>query len=143
MALERSDPLPAFNFEVEIDGLLVGSFKEASVIGPETEIEEYAEGGVNDFVHKLVKTTKYTNLILRKGITSSTVLYDWYKQVVTGNIEMRRVTITLLDSQKTAKRSWSYKNCFPISWKGPELKADDNSIGIEEVQFVHQGLIWP
>lgn len=142
MAFNRSNPFPSFNFQVEVDGLIVGSFSEVSGIGAEIDIEEYREGGVNEFVHKLLKNTKYGNLICRKGVTKSTVLYDWYKQVVIGNIERKMVTIILLDYQKTPIKNWSYKNCIPISWKGPELKSDNNTIAMESVELVHQGLVW-
>jgi phage tail-like protein len=142
MVFDRSYPFPAFTFDVEVDGLVVGSFSEVSGIESEIDVEEYKEGGVNEFVHKLLKNAKSSNLNLRRGFTTLTVMYDWYKQVVMGNIERRMVTITLLDSQKTQIKSWSFKNCIPVSWKGPELKSDGNAIAIESVQFVHQGLVW-
>jgi len=142
MAFNRSELFPSFNFGVEVDGLLVGSFSEVSGIGSEIDIEEYREGGVNDFVHKLIKNAKSSNLVCRRGITTLTVLYDWYKQVINGNVERRMVTITLFDSQNNPVKNWSYKNCFPISWKGPELKSDGNTIAIESVELVHQGMVW-
>jgi phage tail-like protein len=142
MAFDKPYPFPAFNFDVEVDGLVVGSFSEVSGIESEIDIEEYKEGGVNEFVHKLLKTTKSPNLMLKTGFTTLTVLYDWYKQVVMGNIERKMVTITLLDSQKTPIKSWSFKNCIPVSWKGPELKSDGNAIAIESVQLAHQGPVW-
>lgn len=142
MAFNRSNPFPVFNFQVEVEGLIAGSFSEVSGLGAEIDIEEYREGGVNEFVHKLLKNTKYGNLICRKGVTKSTLLYDWYKRIVIGNIERRMITIILLDSQKIPIKNWSFKNCIPIHWKGPELKSDSNTIAIESVELVHQGLIW-
>ena len=117
MAFNKSNPFPVFNFQVEVEGLIVGSFSEVSGLGAEIDIEEYREGGVNEFVHKLLKNTKYGNLICRKGVTKSTVLYDWYKRIVIGNIERRMVTIILLDSQKIPIKNWSYINCIPINGK--------------------------
>ena len=46
-------PYLTFNFAVEIEGLLVGGFTEVSGLESEIEVEEYREGGVNGFVHKL------------------------------------------------------------------------------------------
>ena len=140
MAFNKFYPFPAFNFEVEVDGLVVGKFSEVSGIGSEIDVEEYKEGGVNEFVHKLLKNTKSSDLMLRRGFTTLTVLYIG-QQVVMGNIERRMVTITLLDSQKTPLKSWSFKNCIPVSWTGPELKSDGNQIAIEAVKFVHQGFM--
>ena len=54
----RSDPFLSFNFELQVEGLVIGNFSEVSGLGAEIDIEEYREGGVNDFVHKLPKNTK-------------------------------------------------------------------------------------
>jgi phage tail-like protein len=139
---KRSDPFLSFNFELELEGLLVGSFSEVSGLGAEIDIEEYREGGVNEFVHKLPKNTKYGNLVLRRGMTESKVLYDWYKKVVNGKIERRQVTLTLMDTQKSPLKNWSFKNAFPVKWSGPDLKSDGNAVAIELVELAHQGLVW-
>ena len=52
-------PYQTFNFAVEIEGLLVGGFTEVSGLESEVEVEEYREGGVNGFVHKLPVRTKF------------------------------------------------------------------------------------
>jgi phage tail-like protein len=139
MALNESNPIPSFYFGVEIDGLRVAIISRVSGLGADIEVEEYREGGVNGFIHKFPKVTKNPNLVLEGGITTSTELYDWFRQIVTGNIEKKIVTITLFDQQKTPKRSWSYKNCFPISWKGPELKSDSNTMAFQSLEIVHGG----
>ena len=33
-------------------------------------------------------------------------------------------------------------NSFPVKWNGPDLKADGNTVAIESVELVHQGLVW-
>ena len=45
------------------------------------DIEEIKEGGENDFVFKFPKMTKYGNLILKRGLTYSTGLYDWFSKI--------------------------------------------------------------
>ena len=42
-----------FNFAVEIEGLLVGGFTQVDGLSGEVEVEEYREGGVNGYTHKL------------------------------------------------------------------------------------------
>ncbi len=49
----RNDPYMPFNFLVEIEGLLVGGFTEVTGLTVETETEDFREGGVNEYVHKL------------------------------------------------------------------------------------------
>ena len=69
-----------------IEGLLVAGFSEVSGLQAETEVEEVREGGVNDYVYKLPKGTKYQNLTLKKGMTISNDLWDWHRNVVAGKI---------------------------------------------------------
>lgn len=140
---QRVDPYLGFNFDVEVTGLIVGSFSEVSGLEVNTECEEYKEGGRNDFVHKLPKITKYSNVVLKKGMSSSpdsNVLYDWHQDVIIGVIDPKPLAVILTDNQKNELKRWTFKNAFPVKWIGPDLKAETNSIAIESVEFAHQGL---
>src|SRR2546427_12710925 len=49
----RSDPFLAFNFVVEIQSLVLGGFSDVTGLQKEIEVQDYREGGVNDYIHKL------------------------------------------------------------------------------------------
>ena len=83
---ERIDPYLSYRFLVEIKELIVAGFSEVSGLQVETETEEYREGGVNDYVHRLPKITKYQNLTLKRGITDSDSLWKWHQDVVSFKI---------------------------------------------------------
>ena len=53
----RSDPYQGCNFVIEIEGLLVGGFSECSGLEVETELVDYREGGVNDYIHRFAGGT--------------------------------------------------------------------------------------
>ena len=72
----RSDPYQAFNFLVEIEGLLAGGFSECTGLQVETEIFDYREGGQNDYLHRFAGPTKYPSLILKHGITADRWLVE-------------------------------------------------------------------
>ena len=74
-----NDPLSAFRFKVEIEGVIEAGFSECSGLQVETEIEEIREGGLNEFVHKLPKGFKHVNLTLKHGLTTSDTLYRWHE----------------------------------------------------------------
>ena len=66
----RTDPYRNYNFRVELDGLIVGSFAECSGLSATTETIEYREGG--DYtVHKLPGKTTYGDITLKWGATST------------------------------------------------------------------------
>ena len=71
------DPLVGMFFSVEA-GATIGYFTEVSGLAMEYEVEEYKEGGVNDFVHKLRGRAKFPNLVLKRGITSNEEFTKWF-----------------------------------------------------------------
>ena len=138
---QRTDPYSSFNFLVELDGVEIGGFSEVLGIKYETETEEFREGGINDFTHKLPKITKYGNLTLKRGMTDTADLYDWYRHVIAGIIEQKKISVIQLDHprQNEIKR-WDFLNAYPVKWVGSDLKADGSSLSIETIEFAHQGI---
>ena len=86
----RNDPYAAFNFLVEIEGLIIGGFSEVSGLQVETAVEDYQEGGQNEYVHKLPGPARYpSNLILKRGLTDIETLWTWHQEVIAGTIERK------------------------------------------------------
>lgn len=135
----RKDPYLSFRFLVEIQNLVVAGFSEASGLSAETEFDEYREGGVNEFVHKLPKNTKYSNLTLKRGLTDSDALWKWHHDVIMGKVERRTVNLVLLDSEGNETWRWSFENAYPVKWVGPELKSDGSAIALETLEIAHDG----
>jgi len=138
-------PLLNYNYRVEIEGLLVAGFSEVSGLEQEIEIEEYKESGV-DFIHKLPSGIKYSNIILKKGMTDATSLRDWYEATLK-SVRYKKnpipkkpiVYITLMDAQGEEKIRFSLKSVYPIKWIGPQLNANASEIAIETLELVHEG----
>lgn len=140
----RDDPYPAFNFVVEIEGLLVGGFSECSGLQVETEFADYREGGVNDYVHRFAGPTKYPPLILKHGLSAVDGLWAWHQDIVQAQRVIRRNgTIYLLDRQHAPVTSWDFKDAFPVKWTGPDLRAEAGAIAIESIELAHRGLSRP
>lgn len=136
----KKDPYLNFRFLLEIEGLIRGGFSEVSGLQVETEIEDYQEGGVNDFVHKLLKGTKCPNLVLKKGITDSDILWNWHQDIAIGKIEPKNVFLVVLDYKNQETLQWEFKEAYPVKWTGPEFKADGNNVAIETLELVHRGM---
>lgn len=140
----RRDPYTTFNFLVEVEGLVVGGFSEVSGLQVETVVEEYTEGGQNDYVHKLPGPTKYpSNLVLKRGLSDVATLWSWHQEVVTRQVTRRNGTIYLLDAQGSPVLWWHFKEAYPVKWSGPDLKADSNTVAVEMLELVHRGLAKP
>ncbi len=72
---KTKDPYIAFRFKIELKGIIEAGFSECSGLQVETEVEEYREGGINDFVHKFPKMSKYQTITLKRGLTDSQELW--------------------------------------------------------------------
>jgi phage tail-like protein len=136
-------PYQAFNFAVEIEGLLVGGFSQVSGLDSEIEMEEYREGGVNGFVHKLPVRTTHANLLLSHGLTSGSTLWNWYHSVTQGAIQRRNGTIMLLDSRQAPVMWWNFRNALPVRWTGPAFSATSDEVAVETLELAHEGLTRP
>jgi len=139
--LIRMDPLGAYRFRVEIDGLVVGGFSEVTGLQAETEVETYREGGANGFAYKLPKTTSSPNLVLKRGMTYSDLLWRWYQKVVYGAFERLSGSVILLDEWGGEARRWNFVGAYPVKWIGPELRGDQSQLAFETIELAHHGLL--
>ena len=136
----RADPFRAFNFLVEVEGIVTGGFMECGGLQVETEIQEYAEGGLNGYTHHFRGRTKYPPLTLKRGMTFSDQLWRWHQEVVEGKFERKNGTIYLMDETQTAVVWWNFKKAFPSKWTGPDLRANSTDVAVESVEMIHEGL---
>jgi phage tail-like protein len=134
----REDPYVGMFFQVEA-GATIGFFTEVSGLSVEYEVEEFKEGGVNDFVHKLRGRAKFPNLVLKRGITSNEEFTKWFA-ACREQLERRELTLTMLDQTLTPVRTWSFVGAFPVKWTGPDFKAHSDAAAIETIEIAHQGL---
>lgn len=135
----RKDPYLGYDFAVEIQGLIVAGFTEVSGLNFEVEVEEYREGGVNQFVHQLPKGAKHGRLVLKRGFSDSDTLWNWHLDAVNGKHNRHDLWI-LLREHGTKKWEWKCTGALPVKWTGPDFKADGNAVAIESLELVHQGI---
>jgi phage tail-like protein len=141
---DRKDPYLGFNFRVKVDGKdVVAGFSEVSGLQAEIEVQDYREGGVNEYIHKLAGPARYpSNLVLKRGISDvEGGLWSWYCDVMQGIIERKDVTVVLMNSAGEEKVKWDFRKAYPVKWAGPGLRATASEIAIESVELAHMGLM--
>ncbi|MBD2846102.1 phage tail protein [Paenibacillus sp. IB182496] len=137
----RSDAVSgSFRFWVELDGMLVGGFTEVSGLSSETELEEYREGGVNGYVHRFPKSTSFGTIALKRGLSGSSELWDWYQQVASGTVVRKSGSIILQHYDGDELCRWNFFEAYPTKWIGPELNAAQSDIAVESIELVHNGI---
>ncbi len=138
---KRRDPHMAHRFWVDLGDIHVASFMECSALTIETEVFEYAEGGLNGYTHKLPTRTKYGNITLKRGLDETQDLHSWYLDTVSGNIKKQNISIILYDPLGKEVQRWSLQNAFPVKWSGPDHKVDSGALAVETIEFAHEGLL--
>ena len=137
----RNDPFKNFNFLVEIDGIGSAAFKSVSGLSAEVEVIEYRSGADTlTSSRTLPGRVRYANVTLKRGITTSRDLWDWWRTVVEGNAQRRNVAIVLLDDSRNAVLRWALRDAWIVKIEGPELDAEGNEVAIETVELAHEGL---
>lgn len=140
----RRDPLASFNFKVDMQGTVFGSFRECTGMGSETELIEGKESSNGKLVYiKVPGALKWENIVLKRGITDSMDIWTWRKQVEQGNVKQARKngTITMCDQNGEAIAQWTFKDGWPRKVSGPSFNAQSNEIGVEELEIVHEGIV--
>ncbi len=143
-APEAEDPLLGFNFMLQLEGAVAGYFAECSGIGSEHEVVEQkvVDKQGHEMVRKIPGRLKFTDVTLKRGITSDLKIWEWRDLAVQGKVKDARknCTITMLSREYKPVAVWHFTNAWPSKVTGPSLKADSNEIGVEEVTIVHEGL---
>jgi phage tail-like protein len=136
----RFDSPPTYKYGVEIEGTLMAGFTSCSGLGVTRETKEVEEGGINDRVHILPGRIKYDKLTLKRGVTYSTYLWDWFHEgYLNGKVKRRNMTLYLYGVNGLALKQWNILEAYPVKWSGSEFRSDSQEVAIETVEFVHEG----
>jgi phage tail-like protein len=127
-------------FKIEIDGITVAAFREADGLSVHREVVEYHEGGENTKTHKLLGPTRWSNIVLRRGITDSMDFYDWMKKTIdAATIERKNGAIIATDQKGQPKMRWDFTGGWPCRYEGPRMEALDADLKIELLEIAHDG----
>jgi phage tail-like protein len=136
----RNDPFVAFRFEVRINGMSPAGFSECTGLQATTEFQDYPEGGLNSYVHKLPTRTKQGTLILKRGIVN-TELWEWYYRLTQGQVERRDGSIWVYDpAGQQVVMEWQFLEALPTRWQGADLNASQNNVAVETLELIYHRL---
>lgn len=134
------EPQASCRFYIEINGVPHGVFTEVSGLQAETNIEEYQEGGNNEFTHHLPGRTTVSRITLKRGMIATNELFRWYLNIMHGRIQRRNVSVVMYNSIGIEMLRWNFDGAFPMKWVGPQFTADGQSTAVETLELAHAGL---
>jgi len=129
-----------FNFLVEIEHVdgsassVVGGFSDARGIASESEVLEHWVGN-QPLATKIPGRARFGNIVLKKGVTSSSELYQWRQRIEQGEPDLRSGSIILLDSAMREKTRWNFYGAWPCRYEAPHLDAQGDAISVETLEL--------
>lgn len=134
-------PPEGFYFALSFQGEQTG-FIEVSGITMEMETDEIVAGGENGFVHRVPARTRFQNLILKRGITSSnSELFTWCQNTLDGSlsnpISPQNISVHLLNTNGDNLMNWNFYNAYPLKFSVDALSAENNEVLIETLELAY------
>jgi phage tail-like protein len=138
--MARQDPLRNFRFRLEIDGIAIAGFSEVIIDPTTTDVIDYREGTDPAHVRKLSGLTKYGNVTLKRGVSTSRELSDWHKQIASGQIVRKNVAIVVLDEAGADMARFVVSSAWPAKYDPGDLNAKGNDVFVEALELVNEGV---
>jgi phage tail-like protein len=135
-------PVPKFFFSVTFEDGGEIAFQEVSGLDTEYEPIEYRDGNSVSFsTVKMPGLRKPSDVTLKKGMfAGDKKLFTHFASVVMNTIKRQTVTISLMDSDKSALFTWKLKNAWPMKYTGTDLNSQNSEVAIEELVLAHEEL---
>src|SRR6478672_1815432 len=123
-------------FEVTIDHKVdLGNWTKCEGLTVEWELQEYREGGLNDYVHRLPGRRKFQNIKLTRPIDAdSRKVAQWISEVE-GPAAGHTAQIAVLDAAGEAVVVWDVVDVWPTRWTGPTMDVNGKDIAFETLEL--------
>jgi phage tail-like protein len=152
--MAESAPLHVFRFHVSFRRdalrgapgggsveLCRGAFAECTGLEATMEPKVIKAGGMNYGPAQRTGPVSFSTVVLKRGMTSSSDLWQWFQSVSGGGYAMRlSVEIAVQDGRGETVHTWGLKRALPVKFKTADLNARGTDIGVEELHLAHEGL---
>ena len=132
-----------FGFKEELHGVAPTDsdvmFQSVSGLTSELTVESVKEGGENRFEHELPVRTKYSDLVLKRGVIMDSSVIQWCRNTFE-NLDIRPVDleVKLLNENHEPLMTWAVKQAWPKKWAVEDLTAMESKVLIESLELRYQ-----
>lgn len=91
---------------------------------------------------KVPGNVKYTNIVLRRGLSSSQTIWTWFATVQGGEWgkERRDGSLNILDQAGTIQARYEFSRAWPASYSIADVSVDGAELEIEEMEIAVEEL---
>ena len=113
-------------------------FQEVTGLSAEVSTEEFREGGLNEYAHRMPTGAKYGNLVLKRGFVDSTDVGKWCREAVENfEFEPRDISVMLLNEEHEPLATWNFLRAYPVKWSLSDFKAQENALAVESLELAY------
>ena len=114
-------------------------FQTVSGLSVEYDYENFKEGGENRFEHKLPVRTKYSDLVLKRGMLTNSAVLDWFLAAFRDRtFKPTDLNVILMNEKGQPLRTWKVANAIPKKWQVSDLNANESSLVIETLELSYR-----
>ncbi|MEM8641109.1 MAG: phage tail protein [Cyanobacteria bacterium P01_G01_bin.54] len=116
-------------------------FQKISGLTTTIEKQEIKEGGENLFSYHLPTRVTYDNLVLERGMVSTSLLNLEFNQAMGFlRFSSSNVLVILLNQHDLPISSWLLENAYPIKWSVSDLNARENGVMVDTLELQYARL---
>lgn len=129
-------------FALDIQGVITGVFAAVEGIGSESDVVEYKvhDRGGGTIIQKVPGAVTWTNVALKRGVTSNMDVWEWRQKVIDGKVDEARrdFAIVAYDQNLSEIARWEFQR----GWPSKVVANGDGGMGgfVEILEFVHEGM---
>jgi phage tail-like protein len=114
-------------------------FQAVSGLAVEYDMEEFKEGGENRFTHKLPVRTKYSDLVLKRGMLTDSEVINWCLRAFRDrDFQPSDITVSLMNEKSEPLKVWKVSHAVPRKWQASDLNAMENAVVIETLELSYR-----
>jgi phage tail-like protein len=134
-------------FSFELDGSQIAFFTACSGLSSEVDVIEQTQitaEGKKVTVKQPGPSRTYSEVVLKRGFTTDTVLNDWFDKTVDAGeaVERKTGSIIILDRVLGEVARFNLEGCFPSKLSVSDLNAGSGEAMVEELTIRHDELLW-
>ena len=142
-----ADYYPPWSFYYKVEFMLGGSpaptndarFQTVSGLSVEYDYESFKEGGENRFEHKLPVRTKYSDMVLKRGMLTGSKVIDWFMAAFRDRqFSPADVNVILMNEKGDPLRAWNVAHAIPKKWSVSDFNASESSVVIETMELTYR-----
>ena len=132
-------------FAFEVDSVNLAWFTGCSGLSIEFDVIDFKEGSGGTIVErKRAGKPKYSEVVLKRGLTTDKALHDWFKQVTDAAdaTPYKTASIVIYDRMQKECARFNLEQCWPSKLSVSDLSASSDDVMVEELTIHHEFLDW-